>query len=276
MVVILFRLSSNLNAEAVPYSGLEISSLLLLVLASGCFLAMIILVIANFVWIYGTLVCTRLVNFLWWCMKTSCSISIPCCHTTVSTSGNTCITLNQFKLVLTGCLVFLDIAMIFILFLASGGLVTMTVLAISNLVWMCGTKVCTRLINSLWSCMKTCGSIFIQFWRSSVSTAGKICIALDGFTLVFTACFVFLALVMIYFKIMPMRILLLLWTLVHEGFRVDGHMSRMMMIDVKKQHDDGDDAFLLWMLKIRFVILMMMLDDYEDVNDLDDEAAARL
>ena len=34
--------------------------------------------------------------------------------------------------------------------------------------------------------------------------------------------------------------------------------------------------FLFWMLKIKFVILMMMLDDYEDVNDSDDEAAVRL
>ena len=35
--------------------------------------------------------------------------------------------------------------------------------------------------------------------------------------------------------------------------------------------------FLFCMLKIRFVILMMMLlDDYEDMNDFDDEAAVRL
>ena len=50
---------------------------------------------------------------------------------------------------------------------------------------------------------------------------------------------------MIYFKIMPMRILLLCWTCVHEGFSVDGHMSRMIMIDVTKQHDDGDDVFFI-------------------------------
>ena len=82
---------------------------------------------------------------------------------------------------------------------------------------------------------------------------------------------------MILFKIIPMRILFLFWTCVSEGFPVDGHMSLMIMIDVTKQHDDGDDVFLFCMLKIRFVILMMMLlDDYEDMNDSDDEAAARL
>ena len=53
-------------------------------------------------------------------------------------------------------------------------------------------------------------------------------------------------------------------------------MSLMIMIDVTTQHDDGDDVFFFWMLKIRFVILMMMLNDYEDVNGSDDEAAVRL
>ena len=48
------------------------------------------------------------------------------------------------------------------------------------------------------------------------------------------------------------------------------------MIDVTKQHDDGDDVFFFWMLKLRFVILMMMLGEYEDVNDSDDEASVRL
>ena len=81
---------------------------------------------------------------------------------------------------------------------------------------------------------------------------------------------------MIHFTIMPMRILFLFWTCVSEGFPIDCHMSRMIMIDVTKQHDDGDDVFLFWMLMIRFVILMVMLDDNEDVNDSDDEAAVRL
>ena len=81
---------------------------------------------------------------------------------------------------------------------------------------------------------------------------------------------------MILFKIIPMRILFLFWTCVSEGFPVDGHMSLMIMIDVTKQHDDGGDAFLFWMLKIRFLMLMMMLDDYEDVNDSDDEDAVCL
>ena len=268
---------SKRNAGALSSSPLELTLILLMAFASGCFLAMIILAISNFVWIYGTMLCTRLVIFLWWCIKTSCSISIPRCHTSVSPSGKTCITLDQCKFVFTTCLVLMDITMLLVLFLASGGLVAMTVLAISNLMWMYGTKVCTRLINSLWCCMKTCGSISIQFWHTSVSTAGNFFITLDAFTLVLKACFVFLAFTMIYCKIMPMRILLLFWTLVREGFRVDGHMSRMIMIDVTKQHDDGDDVFLFCMLKIRFVILMMMLlDDYEDMNDSDDEAAVRL
>ena len=44
----------------------------------------------------------------------------------------------------------------------------------------------------------------------------------------------------------------------------------------RSKNDDGDVAFLFWMLKIRFLKNMMMLDDYEDVNDSDDEAAVRL
>ena len=170
----------------------------------------------------------------------------------------------------------LEITLILFMAFASGCFLAMIILAISNCVWMYGTKVFTRLINSLWWCMKTSGSISLQFCHTSVSTAGKICLTLCEFNLVFKGFIFFSGLTLIYFKIMPMRILLLFWTLVREGFRVDGHMSRMIMIDVKKQRDDGDDAFLLWMLKIRFVILMMMLDDYEDVNDFDDEAAARL
>ena len=114
---------SQRNSEALTLSPLEITFILLMALASGCFLAMIILSITNFVWIYGTMLCTRLVNFLWWCIKSSCSIFIPRCHTSASSSGKTCITLDQFKFVFTTCLVFLDITMLSILFLASGGLV---------------------------------------------------------------------------------------------------------------------------------------------------------
>ena len=100
---------SKRNAEALSSSPLEITLILFMAFASGCFMAMIILAISNFVWIYGTMVCTRLVKFMWWCIKTSCSISIECCHTCVSTSGKTCITFNEFALVLSGCLFFLGI-----------------------------------------------------------------------------------------------------------------------------------------------------------------------
>jgi len=132
--------------------------------------------------------------------------------------------------------------MISILFLASGALVAMTVLAVSNLVWMYGTKACTRLINSLWWFTTTFGSISIQICHTGISTAGNICLTLGELNLVFTGCIFFSALTMIHFKIMPMRILLLFWTCVSEGFPVDDHMSLMIMIDVTKQNDDGDDA----------------------------------